>query len=397
MGDFEAVTIRVVTALEQVDASDWDACANPARADSKSDIPYNPFISHAFLLALEESGCVSAGHGWLPRHLVAEDAGGRVAACMPCYAKGHSQGEYVFDHGWADAYERAGGRYYPKLQACVPFTPVPGRRLLVRPGLDAAHYRRALAQAGMEMTARSQLSSLHITFASEEECRQLGELGFLRRSGQQFHWRNEDYDSFDDFLGQLASRKRKAIRRERKQALSDGIAIRHLRGREITEHHWDTFFFFYMDTGSRKWGHPYLNRKFFSLLGERLGDDVLLILASRDGRDIAGALNMVGSDTLYGRYWGALEDHAFLHFEVCYYQAIDFAIANRLVRVEAGAQGPHKLARGYVPQITHSAHYIANPALRDAVARFVGEEARQVEFENRLLAGHAPFRRDHGQ
>jgi hypothetical protein len=394
MGDFEAVTIRVISSMDEISATDWNACANPGGSQGPPEYPYNPFISHDFLQALEESGCVRADTGWLPRHLIAEDNAGQVAACMPCYAKGHSQGEYVFDHGWADAYERAGGRYYPKLQCSVPFTPVPGRRLLVRAGLDAAHFQHALGQAGMELAARNELSSLHVTFASEKECQRLRELGFLHRTGQQFHWHNEEYADFDDFLSRLASRKRKAIRRERRQAIEHGIGIRCLTGREITEAHWDSFFAFYMDTGSRKWGRPYLNRDFFSLLGERMSGDILLIVASREGRDIAGALNLIGSDTLYGRYWGTVEDHPCLHFEICYYQAIEFAISRGLARVEAGAQGPHKLARGYVPQVTHSAHYIADPALRDAIARFLVEEDRQLQFENRLLAAHAPFRHD---
>ncbi|HSM19192.1 MAG TPA: GNAT family N-acetyltransferase [Hyphomicrobiales bacterium] len=394
MGDAEPVKVNMVGEIGAVAAADWDACAGPRHSQGARALPYNPFISHTFLSILEESGSVSRETGWMPHHLVAEDGAGGVAACMPCYLKSHSHGEYVFDWGWADAFERAGGRYYPKLQASVPFTPVPGRRLLVRPDLDARHFGAVLAEAAEELARRYGVSSVHVTFLNKPEWELLGSRGFLQRTGQQFHWTNAGYGDFDDFLAALSARKRKQIRRERRDARAGGISIEWLTGGDITEAHWDAFFAFYMDTGSRKWGRPYLNRRFFSLLGETMADDVLLVFANRAGRPIAGALNMIGSDALYGRYWGALEDQPFLHFEVCYYQAIEFAIARGLERVEAGAQGPHKLARGYLPQTVYSAHWIADPGLRRAVARFLEEERAHVDFEQRLLTEHAPFRKD---
>jgi predicted N-acyltransferase len=311
---------------------------------------------------------------------------------MPCYLKSHSLGEYVFDHGWADAYERAGGRYYPKLQASIPFTPVTGRRLLVRPGADAAKREATLLQAAAELTERLGVSSLHITFLTRAEWELAGKLGFLQRTDQQFHWRNEDYQTFEDFLAALSSRKRKAIRKERREALSARVEIEWVTGRNLTEAHWDAFFAFYMDTGSRKWGSPYLTRRCFSLLGETLADQVLLVLAKRAGRYVAGALNFIGSDTLYGRYWGGVEHHPYLHFEVCYYQAIEFAIAQKLARVEAGAQGVHKLSRGYLPVETYSAHYIADPALRRGVADFLKRERVAVAREIALLTEDSPYR-----
>jgi predicted N-acyltransferase len=311
---------------------------------------------------------------------------------MPCYLKSHSLGEYVFDHGWADAYERAGGRYYPKLQASIPFTPVTGRRLLVRPGADAAKREATLLQAAAELTERLGVSSLHITFLTRAEWELAGKLGFLQRTDQQFHWRNDDYQTFEDFLAALSSRKRKAIRKERREALSARVEIEWVTGRNLTEAHWDAFFAFYMDTGSRKWGSPYLTRRCFSLLGETLADQVLLVLAKRAGRYVAGALNFIGSHTLYGRYWGGVEHHPYLHFEVCYYQAIEFAIAQKLARVEAGAQGVHKLSRGYLPVETYSAHYIADPALRRGVADFLKRERVAVAREIALLTEDSPYR-----
>jgi predicted N-acyltransferase len=311
---------------------------------------------------------------------------------MPCYLKSHSQGEYVFDHGWADAYERAGGRYYPKLQASIPFTPVTGKRLLVRPGGEQGEREALLLQAAVQVADRLGVSSLHVTFPTRAEWQLAGELSFLQRTDQQFHWRNEDYRSFDEFLAALTSRKRKAIRKERREALAGGIEIEWVTGRDLTEAHWDAFFAFYMDTGSRKWGSPYLTRTCFSLLGETMADRMLLVLAKRSGRYVAGALNVIGPDALYGRYWGGIEDHPFLHFEVCYYQAIEFAIAHKLVFVEAGAQGAHKLARGYLPVETYSAHYIADPALRRAVADYLARERLAVSHEIALLAGESPYR-----
>jgi predicted N-acyltransferase len=384
MGDIEKAVVRVVSRIADVPASDWDECARGAHA--------NPFITHAFLSALEASGSATAETGWLPRHLLLEDGAGHLMGAMPCYLKSHSYGEYVFDHGWADAYARAGGSYYPKLQSAVPFTPVTGKRLLVPEGPDRAARQAILLQAGATLTEQSGVSSLHVTFLTEPEWQLAGKLGWLQRTDQQFHWRNEGYASFEDFLNALASRKRKAIRKERREALQNGIDIKWVTGRDLTEAHWDAFFAFYMDTGSRKWGMPYLNRRFFSLIGESMADRILLVLAKRAGRYVAGALNIIGADTLYGRYWGAIEEHPCLHFEICYYQAIDFAIAHKLARVEAGAQGQHKLARGYLPTPTYSAHYIADLGLRRAVANYLKRERIAVAQETALLAEESPFR-----
>jgi hypothetical protein len=312
----------------------------------------------------------------------------------PCYVKTHSRGEYVFDHGWAEAFERAGGDYYPKLQVAVPFTPVSGPRLLARPGPLANAVRGALADALVEIATTNELSSAHVTFLTEPEWRTLGERGFLQRNDQQFHWENAGYASFDAFLGRLSSRKRKTIRRERQEALAPGIEVAWLTGPDLTEAVWDAFFAFYMDTGSRKWGRPYLTREFFSIVGEKMRDRILLVMARRAGRWIAGAINFLGVDAIYGRNWGAIEHHPFLHFELCYYQAIDYAIAHKLARVEAGAQGEHKLARGYLPKTTYSAHFIANPALRRAVAEYLARERIYVRAAGQELAAAAPFRKD---
>jgi predicted N-acyltransferase len=303
-------------------------------------------------------------------------------------------GEYVFDHGWADAFERAGGRYYPKLQASVPFTPVTGRRLLVRQDADADRNRHLLAAGAVALARRHGVSSLHVTFATQQDWEILGDCDFLQRTDQQFHFVNEGYGSFDDFLAALASRKRKAIRRERRDALAGGIVVEHLTGADIIESAWDAFFRFYMDTGSRKWGRPYLNRRFFSLIGERMADRILLIIARRAGKPVAGALNLIGSDTLYGRYWGTVDDQPFLHFEICYYQAIEWAIAHGLLHVEAGAQGEHKVARGYRPTMTYSAHWIANPSFRRAVSDYLTQERRQVVRDGAELAEFMPFRKE---
>lgn len=382
------VSIRVHGSLADIDAREWDACANPAGQ------PFNPFLSHAFLSALEESGSATAETGWLPRHLVVEDAGGRVLGAAPCYLKAHSQGEYVFDYGWADAYQRAGGRYYPKLQVAVPFTPVPGRRLLVRAGVDEAPVRAQLAAGSAEVARRLKASSVHMTFIDEPAWEALGREGWLQRTDTQFHWRNAGHSTFDDFLSALASRKRKMIRKEREKALENGIEIEWVTGSNLTEDHWDSFYAFYMDTGARKWGTPYLTREFFSLIGERMANDTLLVMARRNGRYIAGALNFIGSDALYGRNWGAVEHHPFLHFECCYYQAIDFAIERGLARVEAGAQGEHKLARGYLPSRTYSAHWIANASFREAVADYLSRERQHVDHDIAVLGEYAPFRHD---
>jgi predicted N-acyltransferase len=378
----ETFVLRVADAIAEVPAGDWDACAGSS----------NPFTAHAFLAALEQSGSATAETGWLPQHLLLEDASGALIGCLPCYLKSHSQGEYVFDHGWADAYMRAGGRYYPKLQVSIPFTPVTGKRLMVRPGAGEAERETILLQAAVQFADRLGVSSLHITFPTHAEWRLAGELGLLQRTDQQFHWRNQDYASFEDFLNALTSRKRKAIRKERREALAGGIDIEWVTGGDLTEAHLDAFFAFYMDTGSRKWGSPYLTRACFRLLRENMADRLLLILAKRAGRYIAGALNFIGQDTLYGRYWGGIEDHPFLHFETCYYQAIEFAIAHKLACVEAGAQGAHKLARGYLPAETYSAHYIADPGLRRAVADYLKRERRAVAREIALLGEESPYR-----
>ena len=379
--------VEVVPRIADVPAAAWDACANPDPA------VLNPFISHGFLKALEDAGTVGGRSGWTPRHLVLKDKAQAIVGCAPCYLKSHSQGEYVFDRSWADAYERAGGRYYPKLQIAVPFTPVPGHRLLVRPGPDAEANEARLAEAAVQLVDRNDLSGLHITFASEGEWERLGKRGFLQRTDQQFHWSNAGYGTFDDFLASLASRKRKAVRKERAEAVETGLTIEWVRGRDITEAHWDAFFAFYMDTGSRKWGRPYLNRKSFSLIGAATGDSCLLMLAMRGKRAIAGSLHMIGGDCLYGRYWGAIEHHPCLHFELCYYQGIEFAIAHKLARVEAGAQGEHKLARGYLPTKTYSAHYIADPSLRRAIADYLVRERAYVDEASEQLAEYAPFRK----
>ncbi|MFG1358250.1 GNAT family N-acetyltransferase [Xanthobacter pseudotagetidis] len=378
-------SIRVLTALSQIAPEDWDACAAGGAARPE------PFLSHAFLSALEEAGCASARTGWMPQHLVVDGADG-IAAVAPCYLKSHSQGEYVFDHGWADAFERAGGDYYPKLQLAVPFTPVTGRRLLTRdPGDEGS--RAALAAGIAELMRLREASSAHVTFATEGEWEELARQGFLQRTDRQFQWLNQGYGSYDDFLAALASRKRKTLRKERREALEGGITIEWLTGADITQAAWDAFFAFYQDTGARKWGRPYLNRRFFSLVGARMADAVLLVMAKRAGRYIAGALNFIGPDALYGRYWGAIEEHPFLHFEVCYHQAIDFAIARGLARVEAGAQGEHKLARGYLPATTFSAHLIAHPGLRRAVAQFLEQERTAVAEDAAILTDLGPFRR----
>ena len=400
--------LRVIPAIADVDAAAWDACANPAldaivhpnseppgQAESITQTaPYNPFISHDFLHALEVSGSAIARAGWQPQHVLAESADGAVLGAVPCYLKSHSRGEYVFDRGWAEAYERAGGAYYPKLQVSVPFTPATGRRLLVRPSPNADKVRDGLIAGLIELCQRHEASSVHFTFLPEPECQALVKHGFLHRTDQQFHWENHGYASFDAFLEALSARKRKTIKRERRDALAPGITVHWLTGKDLTEAAWDAFFEFYMETGSRKWGRPYLTRKFYSLIGESMADKVVLIMAKRAGRFIAGAINFIGGDTLCGRHWGAVEHHPFLHFEICYYQAIAFAIDRKLKRVEAGAQGEHKLARGYLPVTTHSAHFIADPGLRRAIAEYLVRERAYVEAAGNELAALAPFRKD---
>ncbi len=379
----EPVIIRVVERIAELPAAAWDACAGGD----------NPTVSHAFLAALEESGSASGETGWLPQHLAVEDEGGRLIAAAPLYLKSHSYGEYVFDHGWADAYERAGGRYYPKLQLAVPFTPVPGRRLLVHP--DAPRGTREALIAGLiEVARRMGVSSLHVTFPTEAEWRALGAAGLLLREGEQFHWENRGYRSFEDFLAALSSRKRKNIRKEREAALAGGLEIVALTGPAIEKRHWDAFFRFYRNTSDRKWGYPYLTRAFFDRLGATMADKVLLIMAAKAGRPVAGALNLVGRDTLYGRNWGCEADFPFLHFECCYYRAIDFAIARGLRRVEAGAQGPHKIQRGYLPVPTYSAHWMRDRNFAKAVGDFLVRERAVVRGERATLAAYSPFRKE---
>jgi uncharacterized protein len=402
------VTLRVANSLKEVAAEAWDACANPVMArdhgngadlaprnvqEKTLEDQYNPFISYDFLSSLELSQSVRTRGGWQPLHLLAEDSNGTLVGAVPCYAKTHSQGEYVFDHGWAEAYERAGGSYYPKLQVSVPFTPATGRRLLVRPGPEADAVRGALADSLMDICRRSNASSAHVTFPTQPEWDLLGRRGFLKRTHQQFHWENAGYDSFDGFLAALASRKRKTIRREREDALSAGISVHWLTGTDLTESVWDAFFDFYMETGSRKWGRPYLTRPFYSMVGEKMRDRILLVMAKRNGRWIAGAINFIGSHTLFGRHWGAVEHHQFLHFELCYYQAIQYAIEHKLARVEAGAQGEHKISRGYLPTTTYSAHYIVDPGLRRAIEDFLKHERAYVAAAGAELAETAPFRK----
>jgi uncharacterized protein len=383
--------IKVVPSLTDFSRGDWSRLSGASRDESGT--AYNPFVSWEFLASLEEAGCATAPTGWQGQHLRLEAPDGTLLGAAPCYLKSHSQGEYVFDHGWADAFQRAGGDYYPKLQTAVPFTPATGPRLLVARGQNGPAVRQALA-AGLKMLAdRLGVSSAHVTFAPEDEVEVLEAAGFLHRNDQQFHFFNDGYGSYEDFLDTLASRKRKALRKERRAALDNDIAIDRLTGKDLTEAVWDDFHRFYMDTGSRKWGRPYLNRRFFSLIGERMADDILLVMARRGGRYIAGAINFIGADTLFGRNWGCVEDHPFLHFEVCYHQAIDFAIERRLKVVEAGAQGEHKLARGYLPVTTHSAHYLSHPGLRRAVADYLVRERAEVAAVGEYLEERGPYRK----
>jgi len=378
-----AVTARIVDGIASIPAPVWDSLAGGD----------NPFVSYDFLLALEETGCASNRAGWLPHHLVVEDTAGTIVAVAPLYLKSHSQGEYVFDHGWAHAWERAGGSYYPKMQVSAPFSPVTGPRLLVGDAPDADDMRLRLLRALEMVCVKMELSSVHVTFATRHEWDVMGAAGWIQRIGRQFHWHNRDYQSFDDFLGALTSRKRKQIRRERRAVAEQGITVRPYVGDDIRADLWDAFYRFYVDTYDRKWGYPYLTREFFEAAQARLGERVVLMIAERDGRPIAGALNLKGTTALYGRNWGSRGDYPFLHFETCYYQAIDFAIANGLAHVEAGTQGPHKVQRGYEPVETYSGHFIPNESFRDAVERFCREEQREVEWEIEAIAAERlPFR-----
>lgn len=388
--DAPTIAISMHGSLSQIAAEEWDACACPEVADGGR--AHDPFTTHRFLKAFEDSRSVGPGTGWDPRYMTAE-MDGQIIACAPLYAKSHSQGEYIFDHNWSHAWERAGGRYYPKLQIAVPFTPATGRRFLTRPGFEAEGIS-ALVQGAVQVASENQLSSLHITFCTEAEAIAGEQIGLLRRRTQQYHWENRGYADFDGFLADLSSRKRKTIRKERERAQGFGGTIHQFTGDQIQPEHWDAFWTFYQDTGARKWGTPYLTRKFFNLAQERLRDDILLVLAERDGRWVAGAMNVIGRDTLYGRYWGCIEDHPCLHFELCYYQAMDYAIAQGMTRVEAGAQGEHKLARGYLPVYTHSLHWIADPGFSDAIARYLEAEAKAVGQDIEVLTSYGPFRKD---
>ncbi len=382
----EQFDISVAERLADVSRAQWDACAGID----------NPFLSYAFLSSLEDAGCVRADAGWSPRHILIKDGNGALLAAAPLYLKSNSMGEYVFDWGWAEAFERAGGSYYPKLMSGVPFTPVTGPRLLVRGELSATlgqNLKRSLAETMAGAAQGAGLSSLHANFIPDEDVDIFKDVGYLTRVGLQYHWRNRGYGCYDDFLGALSSRKRKALKKERRIATQDsGVSIERFSGDAIRPAHWDALYDFYLDTSNRKWGQAYLNRKFFQLLGERMADRVMLVMAKRDGDIIAGALNLVGGDALYGRYWGCKEDIRYLHFEVCYHQAIDAAIELGLARVEAGAQGEHKIARGYVPVLTHSAHFIPDPGFRKAVAQFLEHERRATQHERRLLLQESPYR-----
>ena len=377
----EEVLANVINSISDVPAKDWDACAGGT----------NPFVCHAFLYALEASGSVSAKTGWLPQHLLIDDEDGNLAACAPMYLKNHSYGEYVFDWGWADAYERAGGNYYPKLQLSIPFTPATGDRLLVRKDASERYYK-ALIAAMIQLSRKHKVSSLHVTFPPEEQWKLLGKAGFLMRTSKQFHWENRGYLTFDDFLAELSSRKRKAIKKERLKIAEEGITFTSLTGDQLNEEYWDSFYAFYIDTIGRKWGRPYLTREFFSLIGETMPELAVLISAKHKGQIIAGALNLRGSDTLFGRNWGCIEDFKFLHFEACYYQAIEYAISQKLQWVEAGAQGPHKIQRGYLPREVYSAHWIENQNFREAVKNFLDQERREVDFEISELMKFSPYR-----
>ena len=374
---------QVIDSIMDIEAKEWDECAGYS----------NPFISHAFLSSLEQSGSVSTETGWLPQHIVIKDKNGDIVACCPLYLKNHSYGEYIFDWGWADAYERAGGKYYPKLQSAVPFTPVTGRRLLVKNNAPKEYYK-FLVSTIIEVSRKHNVSSLHVTFPLEREWELLGQAGFLMRTSKQFHWENHSYSNFDEFLSQLTSRKRKAIKKERESLFQNQIVYKLLTGAELTESYWDTFYQYYLNTIDKKWGQAYLTRDFFSMLGERLPNAALLIVAERNGEPIAGALNLIGNNTIFGRNWGSRENLKFLHFETCYYQAIEYAIANKLKWVEAGAQGPHKIQRGYLPKEVYSAHWIEDVNFRNAVDNFVIRERKEVDYEINELMKYSPYRSD---
>jgi len=378
------ITVKVHSSIAEILATAWDACAGEK----------NPSVSHAFLNALEESGSTTPRTGWTPQHLTLAGAGSSTIGVVPLYAKTHSYGEYIFDYGWADAFERAGGRYYPKLLSASPFTPVPGPRLMVHAGAPP-ETRAHLIAAMIEFAKRRRISSLHVNFPESIDLAALTEAGFLQRMGQQFHWTNDGFRDFDDFLAALNSRKRKAVKKERREALAPGLEIDVLTGAELKPRHWDAFYEFYLATSDRKWGSAYLNRRFFALIGERMPEKIVLIMARHGADYVAGAFNLLGTETIYGRNWGSYGDYKFLHFECCYYQAIEFAIAHQLKRVEAGAQGPHKLQRGYLPVPTYSAHWIPDSGFRRAVAQFLAREREMVTKKIEHLAdNYSPFRHD---
>lgn len=381
--------IRIAASFNEINPTDWDALI-----DISANNTQNPFVTHAYLSSLEDSGSATVDTGWLGQHLLLEGEQNELLAALPCYLKNHSQGEYVFDHGWADAFERAGGRYYPKLQCSIPFTPATGPRLLAGSHENSTPYRSLLATGLKQLCHRHEVSSAHITFMPEGEWRELRDQDFLMRIDQQFHWQNNEFSTFQDFLGTLSSRKRKNIKKERNTAAAiDGIEFEWIAGKNISEAVWDKFYEFYLDTGSRKWGQPYLTRQFYSLIGERMPENIVLIMAMRDGKYIAGAINFISKSTLFGRHWGCSEYHPALHFEICYYQAMEYAIAHGLKHIEAGAQGEHKLARGYLPVTTHSAHWIENRGLRNAVDHYLQSEREHVKMEGEILTAHAPFRK----
>jgi predicted N-acyltransferase len=389
------LTVRTVSSLGEIAPEAWDACANPRglTAEGGAGERFNPFVAHAFLRALEQSGSVGGRSGWTPAHVLVEDARSRLVAAAPTYIKTHSQGEYVFDHAWADAYQRAGGQYYPKLQIAAPFTPATGRRLLVSADApDGA--AQALVAGWRALREAAEASSIHVTFCDKSDAETLQRAGFVLRTGEQFHFVNEGYRDFDEFLASLASRKRKAIKRERRDALGDEFEVDLLTGGDIKPEHWDAFFAFYMDTGSRKWGRPYLTRAFFDRIGATFADRVLLVMARQGRRYVAGAINFLGDDALYGRNWGAIVERPFLHFEICYYQAIEFAIRRGIGRVEAGAQGEHKLSRGYRPVTTYSAHEFADVRMQRAIADYLARERPAVAEAIEEYAERLPFRRD---
>jgi uncharacterized protein len=378
------ITVKVHTSIAEVPAAGWDACAGEE----------NPSVSHAFLNALEESGSTTPRTGWTPQHLTLAGPGSSTIGVVPLYAKTHSYGEYIFDYGWADAFERAGGRYYPKLLSASPFTPVPGPRLMVHAGAPP-ETRAHLIAAMTELAKRRRISSLHVNFPEGTDLGALTEAGFLQRMGQQFHWTNDGFRDFDDFLAALNSRKRKAVKKERREALAPGLEIDVLTGTDLKPRHWDAFYEFYLATSDRKWGSAYLNRRFFALIGERMAEKIVLIMARHGANYVAGAFNLLGTETIYGRNWGSYGDYKFLHFECCYYQAIEFAITHGLKRVEAGAQGPHKLQRGYLPVPTYSAHWIPDSGFRRAVAQFLAREGEMVARKIEHLAdNYSPFRHD---